>query len=240
MRSLVPYLLLLLWSGPALAGIVTISELAYDAPGSDDGKVFVELYGPAGWSLSGWSLVGVNGSGGGVTDLIDLSPFTIPADGFLVLADGTSAGTTSVAFADAILPDVDFQNGPDSLRLLEGASVVDALGYGTFGAGHVFAGEGNAVPGVGAGESLARSWANRDTDDNLRDFVGLGTPTPGWGPVARDVTAVPEPGTWLLMGEGLVLLALYSRRRKRSPASVATKMSPSMIRGAASERASSG
>lgn len=54
---------LLASAGVAGAGTVNLSEVQYDWPSSDDGKVFVELYGPAGFDLTGYSVVGVNGYG---------------------------------------------------------------------------------------------------------------------------------------------------------------------------------
>ena len=56
----------LLAAGAASAGPITISEVLYDATGSDDGKVFVELFGPAGLGLDGYTIEGVNGADGAV------------------------------------------------------------------------------------------------------------------------------------------------------------------------------
>ena len=97
----------------------------------------------------------------------------------------------------------DFQNGPDSIVLRDAAGVVlDALGYGVFDVGEVFAGEGAAAPDAPAGSSLARRFANVDTDDNLADFVVLAPPTPGTGAVA-----VSEPSVLILLGTCLSGLA---------------------------------
>lgn len=207
--------LFLVLAAPAVARAgVTISEVLYDADGPDDGKTFVELFGPAGFSLSGWSLEGVNGAGGGTTHLVDLSSLTFPADGFLVVAD-TKSGSTAIAGADFLVPDFDLQNGPDSLVLWQGSLVADAVGYGAFGGSAYFAGEGAPAIDVTAGSSLARRYADLDTGDNASDFVVLANPTPGTGPVAGAVPT-PEPGTLFLFGGGTVLLVLRrSRRRAR-------------------------
>jgi len=187
------------------AALPLLSEVLYDASGSDDGAVFVELYGTPGESLDGLFLDGVNGSGGAVTVTVALSG-AIPADGVFVVADATGGGVTFVAEAD-LLAEFDFQNGPDAVVLRSGTTVLDALGYGVFGAGDVFVGEGVAAPDVAAGASLARRFADVDSDDNAADFEALATPTPGVAPVRN----VPEPAlAWLLVS---AFAALAPRRR---------------------------
>jgi len=188
------------FAGPAAAWPI-LSEVYYDAPGTDDGQLFVEIAGSPGTPLDGLVVEGVNGSNGAVTHSIALLG-EIGGNGLFVLADGTSGGTTSVALADQIA-NFDFQNGPDSVVLRDGASVLDALGYGDFGPDDVFAGEGVSAPDVAAGWSLARLFADVDTQDNAADFLALATPTPG----AADFAVVPEPGTAMLLGLGLASLA---------------------------------
>lgn len=179
-----------------------ISEVFYDASGGDAGKVFVELYGPAGLDLSGYELRGINGSGGDTYKTVALSGL-IPPDGVFVIADEDSGGT-AVPGAD-LLADVDLQNGPDSLELWDGSRVIDALGYGDF-SGAVFAGQGDPAPDVSAGQSLARVGV---TGSNLADFMALDTPTPG----TAAISAVPVPAAVWLMGSGLALLGTRLRRR---------------------------
>ena len=96
----------------AAAALPLIAEVFYDAVGSDDGQSFVELYGTPGMDLAGFTVEGINGANGAVTDSVMLSGL-IPLDGFFVVADDRGDGTTLVANADLIL-DFDFQNGPDS------------------------------------------------------------------------------------------------------------------------------
>ncbi len=195
----------LLAAAPGLA-LPLISELLYDATGSDNGLVFVELHGPPGTVLDGLTLEGVNGANGDVTTSLSLSG-TIPADGIFVVADDVGDGTTLVPEADLVL-NFDFQNGPDSVVLHDDGLVLDAVGYGVFGVGEVFAGEGTPAPDVAAGSSLARVFADVDTDDNFADFEILEQPTPGIA-----VTQVSEPASMLLFSTALSGLAWMGRGR---------------------------
>jgi len=203
--------LALLLLAPGSAGALPlISEAFYDAAGSDQGLGFVELYGSPGESLDGLSIEGVNGSNGDVGPVLVLSG-TIPADGFFVVADDRGDGSSEVATADLIL-NFDFQNGPDSIVLLSASGVLDALAYGAFAPGDVVAGEGTPAPDPPAGSSLARAFANVDTNDNAADFIALETPTPGFGPLAL----VPEPASAALLASGLLGLAASGGRARRS------------------------
>ena len=181
-----------------------LSEVYYDAVGSDDTLVFVELYGAPGTDLSGLVLEGVNGSNGSVGPVVTLSG-VIPLDGLFVVADGDTGGTTAVANAD-LVTNFDFQNGPDSIVLRSGAVVLDAIGYGVFGPGEIFAGEGSPAPDPPAGMSLARVFADLDSNDNATDFV-VAAPTPGTAPLS----GVPEPGTAGSLGLGLAGLGCLGR-----------------------------
>jgi hypothetical protein len=193
---------LLCGAGPGFA-LPLISEVLYDAVGADDGQSFVELYGAPGSSLDGLVIEAVNGADGSVTHTLALSG-SFGADGLFVVADRTSAGVTDVPDADLLL-DFDFQNGPDSVLLRDAAGVLDALGYGVFGAGEVNAGEGAPAEDAPAGQSLARRFANVDTNDNAIDFVA-GAPTPG-------MASLPEPQAGALLGLGLLGLWRLGRRR---------------------------
>jgi hypothetical protein len=188
------------------AGAVQISEVLYDATGSDNGKVFVELWGAPGTSLEGFTLEGVNGGDGAVGPTLALTG-TIPADGFFVVAD-TDGTASLVANVDLTL-NFDLQNGPDSVVLRNALDeVLDSLGYGVFAPTDVFAGEGNAAAGAAAGQSVARFFADRDTNDNAADFGLLDVPTPGAGPLAA-----PEPQAAVLVA----LLACGVSALRRAP-----------------------
>jgi hypothetical protein len=198
-----------LCSAPA-AALPLISEVLYDPAGTDNGLVFVELWGAPGTVLDGFVLEGVNGADGAVTPSVPLAG-TIPADGFFVVADDDGSGATGVANADLVV-NFDLQNGPDSVVLRDaGDGVLDALGYGVFLAGEVFAGEGTPAPDPPSGSSLARLFADLDTDDNFADFVELTLPTPGAGPIS-----VPEPGAGGLLAAALgTVAAIRARPRRR-------------------------
>lgn len=190
------------------AGTV-ISEALYDAASTDNGNVFVELFGTPGSSLAGLSLEGVNGTDGSVY-LSQALTGVIPGDGVFLIADDSGDGTTLVGNADLVL-DIDFQNGPDSIVLRNGAGILDALGYGDFTSA-VFAGEGSAAPDAPAGSSLARLDPRVDSDDNFADFAVLAAPTPGSVPVS----AVPLPPALGLFLSGITGLVAVSRRRAGS------------------------
>lgn len=186
-----------------------ISEVLYDAAGTDNGNVFVELFGAPGAVLDGLLLEGVNGADGNVYSTITLSG-VIPADGVFVIGDDSGDGSTLVGNADLVM-NVDFQNGPDSVVLRDSHGVLDALGYGDFSGG-VFAGEGNAAADVPSGFSLARVNQLLDSNDNLVDFTSLAVPTPGSVPVS----AVPVPPAVMLFLSGMAGLVGVARRRSVS------------------------
>lgn len=173
------------WS--AIAGAAPLlSEVYYDARGSDEGEVFVELAGEPGASVDGLVIEGINGSDGSVTVRLELAG-RFGGDGLFVVADRDGAGATAVGDADQLLS-FDFQNGPDSVVLRDAVGLIlDALGYGSFGEGQVFAGEGSPAPDAPAGSSLARIDL-LDRGDNALDFGVSAAPTPGVGPAP-----VPEP-----------------------------------------------
>jgi hypothetical protein len=183
-----------------------LSEVLYDASTTDNGNVFVELYGTPGSVLDGLLLEGVNGADGSVYRSVALAG-TIPASGVFLIGDDSGDGSTFVSNAD-LVREIDFQNGPDSVVLRNQETVLDALGYGDF-TGQQFAGEGDAAPDVPAGSSLARHHPMLDSNNNANDFMVLDVPTPG----AVPVSAVPVPPAIALFLSGIVGLAGVARKR---------------------------
>jgi len=101
---------------------VFINELHYDNDGGDAGE-FVEVAGPIGTELTGFSLVLYNGNGGAVYKTVDLT--------------GTIGDSQAIAF-----PIAGIQNGPvDGLALVLDGTVVQFLSYG----GRIAANNGPAL-----------------------------------------------------------------------------------------------
>ncbi len=182
---------------------IKINEIYPNPPVNPDEHCFVELYYPGGISLDGFELVGVNGNGGADYNVISLDGYSIPADGYFVIAQDSG-----VANADLIDAAADYQNGPDSIQLRMGTTVVDAIGYGDFDPDDVFAGEGDPAPRFFQGEhSHSRIPDGADTDNNYADFhSGELTPgemnipenpsptdTPTTGPTATPTGPTPTP-----------------------------------------------
>jgi hypothetical protein len=187
---------------------VVINEIYYDAPGGDDGQVFVEIYGPAGFDVSGYQLQSIEGAGGAAStcnpQLFTFPAGTqLPADGILVVADTDGSGVTQVANADFLSSNFDLENGADALQLLDASgALVDAVAYGAVDTTIVASQcnglawfEGNPARDVFAPLSIERCPAGIDTGDNDSDLVA-NVPTPG---VASTCCKAME---WLNLGNG--------------------------------------
>lgn len=176
----------------AVVGSVVINEIFYDALLDDvdaqgRASTFIELKGPAGFDVSGFTIDLINGKNG-----VSYGDVVLPAGSVL---DGKGLGLITSANADNFLsrqPGSVFpflmpyangqdalQNGSDNVVLKDASGAqVDALGYGSFGGGDVFSGEGTPAQDVYKGRSLGRPVGAADTNDNGADFKSF-FPTPG-------------------------------------------------------------
>ena len=138
---------------------VFVNELLYDSTGDDIGEG-IEIAGPAGTDLTGWSVVLYNGSGGVTYDTISLSG-DLPDAG---------AGFGTLSFARAGI-----QNGPDGLAVVDAADqVIQFLSYeGVFTAADGPA-AGMTSTDIGrsqAGSPLGFSLQLTGTGSSYEDFV---------------------------------------------------------------------
>lgn len=127
MKSFLPALLVTgLFAGAAQAQVI-FSELLINPPGTDDTEEAIELQGPAGLALTGWSLLAIEGDGtaaGVVDQSIDLSAYTIGSNGLLLIRSGVST----------ILPGPDAGTAVQLLNFtpdLENGSTTFVLGFGS-------------------------------------------------------------------------------------------------------------
>ncbi|HEU4539318.1 MAG TPA: hypothetical protein VFS00_34595, partial [Polyangiaceae bacterium] len=172
-----------------------INESVFNPPGADK-SCYLELKGPPGASLAGYTLRAINGNGGQPYNAITFGAnAALDANGYFVVAqDNTVLLPPGAAVLINGFPDL--QNGPDSVALVGPDGVVlDALGYsdglGKFDPPNVFAGEGKFAlqpTGPNEGASLSRLPDGGDTNDNATDF-GFGERTPGAANVAAGGTA---------------------------------------------------
>ena len=141
---------------------VFINEIHYDNVGADNGEA-IEIAGPAGTNLSGWSIVLYNGNGGIVYS-------TKPLSG--VIADQSGNGFGSLSFS---YPVDGIQNGsPDGIALVNGTTVVQFLSYE--GAFTAVGGPAAGMSGVNIGVSEAsapvgQSLQLKGNGNNYEDFV---------------------------------------------------------------------
>ena len=140
---------------------------------------------------------------------MDLTGAIIPGDGLLVIA--SSSADSALAAVRDFAANVDWQNGPDAIQLIDPfLLVVDAVQYGDAGINN--AGFGSPAFDAPAGSSLSRDLFGSNTGDNALDFM-VGMPSPGIGPAPVTPQPVPEPSTLLLLRCGLLPLAARSRCR---------------------------
>jgi predicted extracellular nuclease len=175
------------FSAAANGQAVFINEIHYDNTGTDTGEA-VEVAGPAGTDLTGWSLVRYNGSNGSVYDTDVLSG---------TLADQQGGfGTTVVNF-----PTNGLQNGsPDGVALVDaGSNVVQFLSYeGSFAAvGGPADGMTSTDIGVaeGSGTAVGDSLQLTGTGNSYADFVWAVPSSNTFGAVNTGQTFAGGPST---------------------------------------------
>ncbi|HET9912644.1 MAG TPA: ExeM/NucH family extracellular endonuclease [Anaerolineales bacterium] len=145
---------------------VFINEIHYDNTGTDTGES-VEIAGPAGTDLTGWSIVLYNGSNGAVYD-------TDPLSGVLTDQQG-GYGTTVLTY-----PANGIQNGaPDGIALVNGTTLVQFLSYegsfvGVGGAADGVTSTDIGVSQVGT-EAVGSSLQLTGAGDNYGDFTWTAT-----------------------------------------------------------------
>lgn len=191
---------------------VFINEFHYDNAGTDIGE-FVEVAGPAGTDLSGYSLVLYNGAGGGAYD-------TRPLGG--ILPDDTGSG---FGFLVEGLPTNGLQNGaPDGFALVApGDAVLQFLSYeGSFtAAGGPAAGLTSVDVGVSEDFStpMGQSLQLGGTGTTYADFTWQSALAQTPGAVNANQTfdppeVVPLPAALPLLLAGLVALRALARPRR--------------------------
>ncbi len=141
---------------------VFINEIHYDNVGADSGEA-IEIAGPAGTNLSGWSLVLYNGNGGAAYKTTALS-------GVITDQDGNGFGSLSFSY-----PVDGIQNGaPDGIALVNGTTVVQFLSYE--GTTVAVGGPAAGMSGVNIGVSetsapVGQSLQLKGNGTNYEDFV---------------------------------------------------------------------
>ncbi len=123
MRCILLYLLLI-FSCPS-AQEVFINEIRANDEGTDDAE-FIELIGPAGFDVSGWSISHINGTGGSIIFTFVFPEGTTIPDGGIQDQDGRQIGFIVLKHGNHIVPNatldwgiVGLQNGPDGLELTD-------------------------------------------------------------------------------------------------------------------------
>jgi hypothetical protein len=192
---------------------IFINEIHYDNTGTDTGEA-IEIAGPAGTDLSGWSIVLYNGANGAVYDTDTLSGVVPNQQG--------GYGTIVLNY-----PSNGIQNGsPDGIALVNASNtVVQFIGYegGFIAVGGPADGMISIDIGVSesGSEAVGLSLQLTGTGANYSDFTWAGAAAQMFGSpntgqtFSTPVNAVPEPATMLLVGCGLVGLAGSRRKFKK-------------------------
>lgn len=131
---------------------------------TNSGEVeWIELYNsrPTPLSLDGYT-IGDNTSEDNSPPPTNLSAFTIPANGYLVLEKSTDFS-------------FELNNPGDIVRLKKSGTDIDVVAYGTYDDGNT----GDNVPAAPQGTSIGRNPNGQDTNHDNTDFVIFDIPTKG-------------------------------------------------------------
>lgn len=186
---------------------VFINEIHYDNDGGDVDEG-IEVAGPAGQDLSGWSILLYNGNDGRVYNTFTLSG---------TIADQQNGFGTLFFYTPGI------QNGPDGMALVDnGDSVVQFLSYeGPFVATDGLAsGITSTDIGVseGAGTLVGYSLQLLGDGREYEDFSWSESPILHTrGEINTGQAFVPIPGAVWLLGSGLTGLVVVRKRKTGTP-----------------------
>ena len=177
---------------------LVINEVDADTPLSGDAGEFVELYETAGTggSLNGLVLVMFNGNGDVVYDAVDLSGWSISANGFFVIGDNGSIDTNDGIQngADAVAIFVgsvgDFPDGTPVATAVANNVLVDALVYGTSDSD-----DAGLLAALTPGQPQANEGSSNNTNSSARVPDGSGSfsqqdPTPGATNAAPSINSI--------------------------------------------------
>ncbi|MBI4159668.1 lamin tail domain-containing protein [Candidatus Wolfebacteria bacterium] len=169
-------------SPPGRATRIVISEILFDAAGSDEGKEFIELYNPTAQpvNISSWSMRMPDAGATTTTSLVTIGSkpedaTVIPAHGFFLIGFNNYVGTTT---PDAVRS-VSLPNDVETIILVDAAgSEIDRVNYagGTEGQSRerqAFT-AGECASAEGAGEFFGNG-CDRGADD---DFAARERPRP--------------------------------------------------------------
>ena len=198
---------------------VVINEIDYDQPGTDTSE-FIELFNSSSSAvlLDNYFVDLINGSNSSSYRTIDLSGFSIDANGYFVMCGDASL----VANCDYSFTTTNswFQNGsPDAVALYENSNLLDSLSYEgdlpPFSEGTFLSGSDNNTDII----SISRIPNGLDSNNNAADFQ-QGCITPGSVNIAgsgdcsvTSVSAVPIPAAAWLFGSGILGLVGFARRK---------------------------
>ncbi|MHC4093324.1 MAG: hypothetical protein ACYSVY_24150, partial [Planctomycetota bacterium] len=138
-------------SCPVLTGVI-LNEIDYDNPGTDTDE-FIEVLGPQGTDLTGWSIELYEGNDGALDNTIALTGSIPVDDRFYVL--GSATVTNVDQLFDFATNNV--ENGPDGIALCNGTTPVELIAYeGTFNVDNVCGSGQTQTPMPNIGDDAGR------------------------------------------------------------------------------------